>query len=99
MPAGRDALARGLRQLESAARSQAAGRSLSAQDRARLARDARINLGMGISSLYGNNEPSEQVISRIEDKLERPETFVDAQTIRDLMSQIQQLSRESETED
>ena len=44
MPEGRDALARGLRQLESAARSQAGGRSLSAQDRARLAREARSNL-------------------------------------------------------
>jgi hypothetical protein len=99
MAQGQNALDRGLQQLDSAARGQAGGRPLSAQDRARLVREARSNLGIGISEVYGNNERSEQVAKQVEEKLEKPANLIDLQTIRDLLSQIQPMSRERGTED
>jgi hypothetical protein len=95
-PQGHEAMTRGLQQLENAARGKAGGRSLTAQECAQLAREASANLRAGIASLYGNTDRSSQVIDQLESKVDETESLIDANTVRELIRQIQQLSRERE---
>jgi hypothetical protein len=99
MAEGQDALAQGLRQLESAARNQAGRRALSTRDRDRLAREARTNLGIGITGLYGSNERSEHVINHVDEMLKQPAEHIDMKIVQELLNQLQQLSRDSRAVD
>lgn len=106
-PSGQQAIARGLRQLESAARRQEQSqqqqsgqqpKSAGQQAGEQLRREALKNLSDGIAAEYGHNEHSDEFLQRLAGDLEEPEFEVDRATIQRLLQQIQSLRREIEPE-
>jgi hypothetical protein len=99
MATGQEAITRGMRHLDSAARGRAAGRRLSPQDRSRLGREALANLEAGVPEIYGYNERSRQVLDKLDQDLKEPGSPIDMQTVRDLVKAIQGLRREVAADD
>jgi hypothetical protein len=96
---GQEAIARGMRRLESAARSQAGGRPASAQTRSRLGGEALANLESGLPAVYGSSQRSQQILSELKRDLEDPAVALDMKMVRELMRQIQELRREITVDD
>jgi hypothetical protein len=98
---GRQAIERGLAQLESAARLGNAGQ-LTPQSSQSLQRGGVADILAGMQSEYGYNESSRAVAIRLSEQLKDPQSTVDPKTLQQLREQIQSLqqdlSAQSETE-
>ncbi len=70
----------------------------SAQDRRQLTREGSANLLTGLSSLYGGNQRSEELISQLTQQLEEPEFLIDPQTVREMIRQLERLNHEQVSE-
>ena len=91
---GQEAISRGMRQLESAARSQASGQPMPSQLQSRLGGEALANLEAGLPAVYGSNERSRQIIIELKRDLEDPAVPLDTKMVRELLRQIDELRRE-----
>jgi len=91
---GREALAEGLRQLESMARRQASAGVQSEGMDSELGREALANIEGGLASIYGYNERTRDLIAKLQEELKRPKIIIDIRIIESLLRQIQPLSRE-----
>jgi hypothetical protein len=89
------AMQRGMRQLDSLNRRQSLGSEGQSENTRSLQADALRNLSQGIRGLYGHNQRSEQVIQELVNRLDEKVTPVDADSLADLIRQIQGLGRES----
>jgi hypothetical protein len=95
-PTGEQAIARGLRQLESAARRQArTAPSPASPNEQRLRSEAARHLAEGVAAEYGHNEQSEAFLRRLDRDLKEPTTHVDMATVQQLLQEIQKLRREA----
>jgi hypothetical protein len=54
-----------------------------------------MQIAEAVSDIYGHNERSDQLVDRLHEDLVEKKTPVDQETIRQLMSEIQELARET----
>jgi hypothetical protein len=92
-PGGKEAIDRGLAQLESAARRDQQG-TLTPDARQSLQRGGKADLVAGIRSQYGYNENSRAVVSQLDEQLKDPTSPVDMKTLQQLRDQIQTLQQD-----
>lgn len=97
--AGQQAIAQGLRQLESAAKRRADSRPAGQQAASRLQQSAMENLAAGVIGQYGYNERTRQFLLEMKDRVTEPDFRIDGQEMETLLREIQRLRREVAIDD
>ena len=92
-PEGKEAIDRGLAQLESAARRDQQG-TLTTDARQSLQRGGVADIVAGIRSQYGYNEDSRAVVRQLDEQLQDPTSPVDMRTLQQLRERIQTLQQD-----
>lgn len=92
-PDGQQAISRGLRQLESAARRQA-NHTLSSEGNSGLRRGGVADLAAGISAEYGNDDRAQLLLRQMRQEIEEPTTPVNGLTLQRLRDDIQKLQHQ-----
>ena len=93
-PGDKDRFSRGMAELESLIAQLENSRQLTAEDRAKQARQALSNLQSGARSDYGDNQATELLLAQLDKKLkgEKPPDIGD---LKMLLNQLQHLSAET----
>ncbi|MGB1707447.1 MAG: hypothetical protein ACPHF4_06460, partial [Rubripirellula sp.] len=92
-PGGSESLARGLAQLESAARQGEQG-NLTPQASRALRENGLADITTGLQSQYGYNDGTQILIQRIKQEVEGPKLNIDLKTVNELRAQIQKTQRD-----
>lgn len=92
-PGGSESLARGLAQLESAARQGKQG-NLTPQANRALRENGLADIVTGIQGQYGYNDGTQLLIQRVKQELEGPKINIDLKTVNELREQIQKSQRD-----
>ena len=90
---GKEAIDRGLAQLESAARRDQQG-TLTPDARQSLQQGGVADIVAGIRSQYGYNDNSRAVVSQLDERLKDPTSPVDMKTLQQLRERIQTLQQD-----
>jgi hypothetical protein len=93
-PEGKEALAEGMRQLESTSRRQASAAVQSEGMDSGLVREALAGIEAGLASVYGYNERTQDVFRTLQEELKRTKIVIDVGIVESLLRQIQPLRRE-----
>jgi hypothetical protein len=93
-PEGKEALAEGMRQLESMAQRQGSAGVQSEGMDSKLGREALASIEAGLVGIYGYNERTEDVLRKLQEELKRPKIVLDIRIVESLLRQIQPLRRE-----
>jgi hypothetical protein len=93
-PGDQESFNLGMAELESLLKQLEEGRQLSRQNQMKQGQEALGNLQQGMSSLYGNNDRSLQLLLKLDQmlKAERP---IDVGNLRELMNELQHFSFEA----
>ena len=92
-PSGSESLARGLAQLESAARQGEQG-NLTPQASRALRENGLSDITTGLQSQYGYNDGTQILIQRVKQEVEGPKLNIDLKTVNELRAQIQKAQRD-----
>jgi hypothetical protein len=95
-PSGQQAIAEGLRRLESESQRNRQGRPIPRQASQQLREDAVAHLAEGMFGEYGYNEQTRAIITRWQEELKDPDFTVDQRVVQQLLRDIQQTRGEVE---
>ena len=93
-PGDQESFTQGMSELESLLKQLEQNGQMSRESRARLGREALGNLQAGVRGLYGNNEPGNQLLLKL-DQMLKAEQLVEVEDLRNLVAELQHFSVET----